>query len=206
MPGEQDGVLGDVADEQRVVVREVILQVGGSAAPVLGHEVEVELLVLVEGTQPAVQRAEFLGGTAAEQFEGQVEPHPLAAVVRVVGRGGTVGHAGEVVVELSVPGLVDPRFHGDDQVEVVALADEVRGHRAEVILARAGDERPQLSRGGSEEVDPSGLRAPGERAGDEVQEHQGVHGGLPFRCCAFLPSVRLVYLLCLRYKMRFLCS
>ena len=187
--GELDGVLCDVADEQRVVVREVVLQFGRSAAPVLGHEVEVELLDAVERVEPAVQRAEVLEGTAAEQLEGQVEPGPLATVVRVVRRGVAVGHAGELVVELLVPGVVDPRRHGDDQVEVVAVAAEVRGRRALGELARVvGDERSQLTRGGPEEVDLAGLRALGERADGVVQEGQGVHSWTPLSVLCVPPK------------------
>lgn len=184
--GEANGVTCDVADEQRVAVREVALQVRGPAAPVLGHEVDVQLRDLVQRVEPAVERFHALVRAAPQEFDGQVEPEPLAPV-GVVGGGVAVDRAVEVPVEPLVPEVVDPRRDGDHQVEVVAGELEVLRARvvAEEVAGVAG-ELAQLPCGGAEEIDVSGLGCLAEREGDELQGTPDVHGGLPFRCVAIL--------------------
>lgn len=154
--GEADSVARDVADEQRVVVREVGLQFGGPAAPVLGHEVDVQLRDLVQRVQPAVERLQGPVRANAEELEGQVEPEPLAAVVGIRGGRVAVGHAVEALGELLVPGVVDPRRDGDHQVEVVAVEHEVVRVRARLEdVDVVGDELTQLLGGGAEDVNVS---------------------------------------------------
>ena len=122
---EQDGVTGDVADEGRVLVREVVLQFDDALTPVGGHEVEVELHVRVQADQPAIERHEVVVGAATEELEGQVEPDPLASVVGVL-LGVAVDLAFlEALEEHLVPGQVDLLRDGDDEVEVPAQEVEV---------------------------------------------------------------------------------
>lgn len=203
---EVDGVLCDVADEERVAVREVVLELCGSLAPVLGHEVNVEFLDRVQREEPAEERRDVAERAAAEQLEGQVQPQPLASVVGVP-RNAAVDVAVEDAVELLVPEVVDQRRDGDHQVEVVAVGHEA--FHVGILVENAvvvGGEVAQVTSGRTEEVDLSGFGAQSERARDVVQVEPGVHVGLPFGAVRSSPSIRLVYLLCLRYKMRFPCS
>lgn len=178
---EQDGVTGDVADEGRVLVREVVLQFDDALTPVGGHEVEVELHVRVQADQPAIERHEVVVGAATEELEGQVEPDPLASVVGVL-LGVAVDLAFlEALEEHLVPGQVDLLRDGDDQVEVPA--QEVEVIRVGHLSGRTGvvvDELAELHGSRPEEVDVTRLRGEAKGARGVLQADPGVHGSDPF--------------------------
>lgn len=200
---EPDGVAGDVADEVRVLMRQVVLHGDDLVAPVLGHQVDVELLGGVQGGQPAEERRDVLVGAAPEELEGQVEPEPLASMVGVL-LSAAVGLARvEPLVEFPVPDVVDALGYGDDQVEVVVGTREgVRVGCLAELLQEVADERAELLGSGAEQVDVLGFRAEAECASDELQGGPEVHGGCPSEFPVSSQALGLMYLLCLRYKMR----
>ncbi len=166
---EEDRVRGDVADELRVPVRQIGLDVGGRVPPVLGHEVDVEPRDLVERGQPAVERRDVAPRADAEQLERELEPLVLAVVVGVVFRL-AVGVALQDPGQFPVPVGVDVRRHRDGEVEVVATEAEVLEEDSVVgVLAQA-------ARGRTEQVDVAGLSGHQEGAGDVEQLEPGVHG------------------------------
>lgn len=178
---EVDGVAGDVADEVRVIVREVILHGDDLLAPVLGHQVKVELLDGVQRGQPAEERHEVVVRTTPQELKCQVEPDPLASVVGALRATAVHPAHAKLLVEQPVPGVVDVLLDGDDEVEVAAVAAEVDrvGRLVELVHVLA-DECAKLPGGGAEEVHVLCFFAEPERTGDEPQVGPEVHESGPF--------------------------